>query len=99
MTPARTAGGAFGWLRSVTWSSYVVYIGFVLVFAYFSITQAKYFPTPSNLMNIVVQTAPITIMAIGAVFVLSTSEIDLSIGSTVALSSLVAAITLQASGL
>jgi ribose transport system permease protein len=39
------------------------------------------FLTVRNLSNIVLQTAPVTIMAIGLVFVLSAGEIDLSIGS------------------
>lgn len=85
-------------LRSVKWSGAVVYIGFAVVFLFFSATQGQYFLTPTNLMNIVVQTAPITIMAIGTVFVLSTGEIDLSIGSTVALSALTAGLALQATG-
>lgn len=82
----------------VEWRNYVVYIGFVLVFAFFAITQTEYFLNPTTLSNIVVQAAPIAVMAIGAVFVLSIGEIDLSIGSTVALASLSAAVTLQSTG-
>lgn len=86
-------------LRDVQWSDYVVYIGFVAVFVFFAITQTQYFLNPTNLTNIIIQAAPITIMAIGMVFVLSTGEIDLSIGSTVALSALTAAEVLQATDL
>lgn len=86
-------------LRGVTWSNYVVYIGFAVVFLFFAITQTQYFLTGTNLLNIVIQAAPITIMAIGMVFVLSTGQIDLSIGSVVALSALTAAVTLQATGM
>jgi ribose transport system permease protein len=86
-------------LRSVNWSSYVVYIGFGLVFLFFAITQTQYFLNPTNLTNIIIQAAPISIMAIGMVFVLSTGEIDLSIGSTVALTSLSAAVVLQNTGI
>jgi ribose transport system permease protein len=85
-----------GRLRSVAWSEYVVYIGFVLVFLFFAVTQAQYFLNPTNLTNIVIQAAPITVMAVGMVFVLSAGEIDLSIGSVVALSALTAAVVLQA---
>jgi ribose transport system permease protein len=88
--------GYRGRLRSVAWSEYVVYIGFVLVFLFFAVTQAQYFLNPTNLTNIVIQAAPITVMAVGMVFVLSAGEIDLSIGSVVALSSLTAAVVLQA---
>ena len=57
------------------------------------------FLTVRNLSNIVLQTAPITIMAIGMVFVLSAGEIDLSIGSIVAVSALAAAVTMNDYGL
>jgi ribose transport system permease protein len=84
-----------GWFRSVGWSNYVVYIGFAIIFLFFAVTQSQYFLDPTNLTNIVIQAAPITVMAVGAVFVLSAGEIDLSIGSVVALSALSAAVTLQ----
>ena len=86
-------------LRRFPWADYVVYIGFALVFLYFAVTQTQYFLTPTNLLNIVIQSAPITVMAIGAVFVLSAGEIDLSIGSVVALSALTAAVVLQVTGI
>ncbi|MEW1821169.1 ABC transporter permease [Arthrobacter sp. NPDC080031] len=82
-------------LRHIDWRQYVVYIGFVVVFAYFAITQAGSFLNATTLVNIITQAAPITVMAVGAVFVLSVGEIDLSIGSTVALASLGSAVTLQ----
>lgn len=82
-------------LKAIPWTNYVVYIGFVLVFVFFAITQTSYFLTSTNLTNIVVQAAPITIMAIGTVFMLSLGEIDLSIGSIVALSALSAALILE----
>jgi ribose transport system permease protein len=85
-------------IRRVDWRASVVYIGFVVVFIYFSVTQGQYFLTTSNLANIVIMAAPITIMALGAVFVVSTGEIDLSIGSTVAVAALTAAVTLQNTG-
>ena len=83
-------------LRQTDWRQYVVYIGFVVVFLYFAITQGANFLNGTTLVNIITQATPITVMAIGTVFVLSLGEIDLSIGSTVALASLVAAVTLQA---
>lgn len=85
-------------LRGINWSNYVVHIGFALVFVFFAVTQTQYFLNPTNLTNIVIQAAPISIMAVGMVFVLSTGEIDLSIGSTVALSALSAAVVLQGTG-
>ncbi|UAJ78406.1 ABC transporter permease [Leifsonia sp. ZF2019] len=83
-------------LRHSDWRQYVVYIGFVVVFVYFAITQGANFLNMTTLVNIVTQATPITVMAVGAVFVLSLGQIDLSIGSTVALAALTAAVTLQA---
>lgn len=75
---------------------FVVYIAFFVILIFFSIfLNEQNFLTRGNLLNIVRQTTPITIMAIGMTFTLSTGEIDLSIGSTVALSSLVAAVVLR----
>lgn len=82
-------------LRRADWRQYVVYIGFVVVFVYFAITQGANFLNTTTLVNIVTQATPITVMAVGAVFVLSLGQIDLSIGSTVALAALAAAVTLQ----
>lgn len=87
-------------LRHADPSSYFVYVGFVLIFAVMAIAlHGDGFLDPQNLYNILLQTTPITIMAVGAVFVLSTGEIDLSIGAVVALSALVSAVTLRDHGL
>jgi ribose transport system permease protein len=76
---------------------YIVYIGFFLILVFFAVVlRDTSFLTLNNLMSIIRQTSPITVMAVGMVFVLSTGEIDLSIGSTVAVSSLTAALTLRA---
>ncbi|WP_062077474.1 ABC transporter permease [Demequina globuliformis] len=85
-------------VRRVPWRAAVVYIGFALVFAFFAITQGEYFLTATNLTNIVVQAAPITVMAMGAVLVLAIGAIDLSIGSTVALAALATAVALESTG-
>lgn len=75
---------------------YIVYVGFVLILVFFAVVlRDTGFLTVSNFMNITRQTAPIAVMAVGMAFVLSTGEIDLSVGSVVALSALVAAITLR----
>lgn len=79
---------------------YVVYFGFLAIFLFFAIVlKDSGFLTVRNLSNIVLQTAPVTIMAIGLVFVMSAGEIDLSIGSTVAVSALAAAVTMNDYGL
>jgi ribose transport system permease protein len=79
---------------------YVVYLGFLAIFLFFAVVlRDSGFLTARNLSNIVLQTAPVTIMAIGAVFVMSAGEIDLSIGSIVAVAALAAAVTINAYGL
>lgn len=79
---------------------YVVYIGFALIFLFFAVVlRDTGFLTTRNLSNIVLQTAPATIMAIGLVFVLSAGEIDLSFGSIVAVSALTAAVTMATMGM
>jgi ribose transport system permease protein len=91
---------AFGRLRiggRLEPSSYVVYIGFLLIFAVFAVLlKDEGFLSGSNLLNIVQETTPITVMAVGMVFVLSAGEIDLSIGSVVAIAALVAAVVMRA---
>ncbi|WP_380057420.1 ABC transporter permease [Falsihalocynthiibacter sp. SS001] len=74
----------------------VLYIGFLAIFLFFAITlHDDGFLTSRNLTNIVLQTAPASIMAIGLVFALSAGEIDLSFGSIVAVSALSAAVAMQ----
>ena len=79
---------------------YVVYFGFLAIFLFFAITLGDNgFLSIRNLSNIVLQTAPATILAIGLVFVLSAGEIDLSFGSIVAVSALAAAVVMNEYGI
>ncbi|TDL40154.1 ABC transporter permease [Kocuria rosea] len=57
-------------------------VGVVVVLSFMS----PYFLTPRNLVNIVTQNADIGIMAVGAALVILVGGIDLSVGSTLALS-------------
>lgn len=87
-------------LRGLDPRAYVVYVAFLLILAFFAITLSDDgFLSSDNLLNIVKQTAPISVMAVATVFVLSAGEIDLSIGSVVACSALVAAVVLRDVGL
>jgi len=80
--------------------TYLVFVAFLLLFAFFAVVLADDgFTSRTNLLNIVRQTAPVTVMAVAVVFVLSAGEIDLSLGSVVALSALVTAKVLQTEGL
>jgi ribose transport system permease protein len=75
---------------------YVVYVAFLLIFVFFAVTlRDDGFLAQANLLNIVRQTTPVTVMAVAVVFVLSAGEIDLSLGAVVALSALVTADVMQ----
>jgi ribose transport system permease protein len=75
---------------------YVVYLSFLAILAFFSVVLFdKGFLTSDNFQNILRQTAMVSVMAIGMTFTLSAGEIDLSIGSTVALAALVAALVVR----
>jgi ribose transport system permease protein len=83
-------------LRSLESRTYLVFAALVLLFAFFAVVLGDDgFTSRSNLLNIVRQTVPVTVMAVAVVFVLSAGEIDLSLGSVVALSALVTAKVLQ----
>lgn len=74
-----------------------IYFALFTVFISFSIfLRNDGFLTGSNLLNVLIQSAPIAIMAMFTCFVLSAREIDLSIGAIIGLSTLVAATCLQA---
>jgi ribose transport system permease protein len=74
----------------------LVYFSFVAILLFFSITiHDRGFLSLFNLMNILRQTAVVSIMAVGMTFALAAREIDLSIGSLVSLSALTTAVVLS----
>jgi len=95
--PAAPASPVRSVLARINLQQYVVYVGFLAIFLFFAVVlRDSGFLTQRNLVNIILQTAPATIMAIGLVFVLSAGDIDLSFGSTVAVSALCAAMAMAA---
>lgn len=71
---------------------YVVYVAALCIFLLFAVTlHDDGFLSASNLLNIGRQATPIAVMAVGMAFALGAGEIDLSVGSVTALSSLAAA--------
>ncbi len=82
------------------WRQNIIYIGFVVIFLIFALTlNDKGFLNPNNLLNIVRQTAMIAVMAIAMTFVLSSGEIDLSVGAVAGLASVTAAMGIAAGGM
>jgi ribose transport system permease protein len=100
VTPSETTAGRRGRLAGVDWHRYVIYIGFVVVFLFFAVLlRDQGFLSANNLLNILRQTATITVIAVAMTFVIACAEIDLSVGSVAGLSSVVAAIALSHWGL
>lgn len=78
-------------------SKAIVYFAFVGMLILFAILLSdKGFLSVNNLLNITRQTAMISIMAIAMTFVIAAAQIDLSIGSVTALTSLITALILSA---
>jgi ribose transport system permease protein len=74
----------------------IIYVGFLAIFVFFALTlRDSGFLTVDNQLNILRQTAFVSVMAFGTTFALSAGEIDLSIGSVVALSAMVTAVLLR----
>ena len=96
--PPATGGAAVatterrGWFRTLDWRRYVIYIGFVVVFIFFAVLLGDQgFLSPNNLLNILRQSATITIIAVAMTYVIACAEIDLSVGSVAGLASVVTA--------
>lgn len=82
------------------WRDYIVYITFAAIFIIYSFTlQSSGFLTPDNLLNILRQTATISVMAVAMTFVLGVAEIDLSVGAVAGLASVSAAIMISRNGI
>ncbi|MDR2900835.1 MAG: ABC transporter permease [Treponema sp.] len=69
--------------------------GLVIICIFFTI-MSPYFLTVRNLLTVATQTAIIAIIAVGQTYVMITSGIDLSIGSNIALSGMIAALAMKA---
>ena len=83
-----------------TWRQNIIYIGFVVVFLFFALTlHDKGFLTPNNILNITRQTAVIAVMAVAMTLVLSSGEIDLSVGAVAGLASVTTAMAVAWGGL
>ena len=87
-------------LKRFEWRQNIIYIAFVAVFLLFAVLlRDSGFTNPNNLMNILRQTATITVMAVAMTYVIAAAEIDLSVGSIAGLSSVVTAMSISSWGL
>lgn len=76
-------------------SKYVVYTIFVLSLVVFGIWLGGNFFSVSNLLNITRQSGAIVALSVGMVFIIGMGHIDLSIGSIIAVTSLIIAMILR----
>ncbi|MCA8878381.1 MAG: ABC transporter permease [Rhodobacteraceae bacterium] len=84
-------------LAGIPWRENIVYICFAGVLVFFALTIGdKGFLTVSNLFNIARTTAMIAVISVAMTFIISSGELDLSVGSTAALAALVSALAIQA---
>ncbi|MBI3112739.1 MAG: ABC transporter permease [Ignavibacteriales bacterium] len=70
--------------------------GLVFVFALFALLRPEHFPTADNLQLMLLQTAVVGTAALGMTIVIISGGIDLSVGSVVALSTVIIALLLNA---
>lgn len=75
-----------------------VIAGLILIWTIFQILNPV-FLSPANLSNLLMESAPVGVIALGIVFVLLVGEIDLSVGSVSGLASAILAVTYVNSGL
>ena len=97
-TPAATAPGR---LTLVRWLLLALRVGPALVLLLLIGAMSllsPVFATTQNIGNVLSQTAVIAVLAIGQLLVILTRGIDLSVGSTLALSAVVGAMTFEAAG-
>src|SRR5579883_2348893 len=88
MTAAPGAAGATNWRVRLT-SGVAFRFESLLVLAILGAALSPYFLSISNFLNILLATATIGVLAIGATFVISSAGIDLSVGSVLGFSGVV----------
>jgi len=98
--PAATSAGASSGLkgRRLVPARLVPFVALIVVTLFFTITAGERFMSLGNATFLVQQTAIIAIPAFGVTLVIIAGSIDLSVGSVVALSGVVAAVVAQEAG-
>lgn len=95
-----TAASASKFSALANWREYIIYIGFLVIFLVFAVTlNDRGFLDPNNLLNIIRQTAIIAVVSVTMTFVLSTGEIDLSVGAVAGLASVATAMGIDQFGI
>lgn len=84
----RPQTGAVGAFAAKHFGVLSISVVFVVLFIFFSVQTDNFFST-ANLVNVARQVAPTMIVAMAMTFVITTGQIDLSVGSTLGLSAAV----------
>jgi ribose transport system permease protein len=93
-------GAPVRFLPHFDWRQYVIYIVFAAIFVVFAITlHSVGFLNHQNLLQIIEQTAMVSVEATAMTFVIAAAEIDLSIGSVAGLASVITALAVTKYGL
>ncbi|ADJ17141.1 ABC transporter permease [Halalkalicoccus jeotgali] len=82
-------------LGQLSWRDHIVLVSLLALMGLFSLTSS-YFLTIENLLNIARQTAVVAVLGVGLTMVIISAEIDVSVGSVMALSAVLAAMALNA---
>jgi ribose/xylose/arabinose/galactoside ABC-type transport system permease subunit len=94
--PSRNGGGAATTQRWIQWLNVAgTFLALILIFGYFSFRAPRSFPTTRNLETIARQTTIVAIAAMGITMIIIAGGIDLSVGSMIALSTVVIAMLLE----
>jgi hypothetical protein len=80
--------------KNTSWKDWFIYIVLVMLIAMFTILNKNFFSF-SNLGNITRQAAMVSIIGFGMTFLITSANIDLSVGSVAALTGVMAAFTLK----
>jgi ribose transport system permease protein len=78
--------------RSDTAQRLLAFGGLIILFIVFSVLRPAFFPTAENLMAISLATAVNAVLALGVTFVIITAGIDLSVGTVMTLSAVMAGV-------
>lgn len=87
-------GGKYRWWFINYTTEFSMLVIFIIFFAIMSFAAAPYFSRINNVLNVISQVTVTAIIAIGQTYVIITSGIDLSVGSTLALSGMLGGMTL-----
>jgi len=81
-------------LEQINWQDNIIVLALFALGGVFTITS-PYFLVAENLINILRQTAIVSILGVGMTFAIISAEIDISIGGITAISAMLAAVTLS----